>query len=397
MYKLQNNIKIVSGAKNHCIYDLNARKLYSLDSEHLGYLNEMISGNAAKVPVDVSDYFIKAGIVIPIDREPIGKIDPYVYDKNISFAWIEITQNCNLYCRHCYEGSSKNKTSEEMTMEDFHTAIDALVSIGVKRVQLVGGEPLVHTHIADMIAIAADNFDFIEVYTNGTLLSDELLELITEKKIALAFSLYSEDCSVHDAVTMIKGSHELTSNSISKALALGNTVRVASVEMKGVPRYIYKDERVTARSDLPRITGRAGLHLYTRDMLLRKLIKKDTFRKPINVSEFLQNQTVHNCFGHRLYIACGLDVYPCVMERRLTYGNLKNKPISEMVGVSHAFLTKDKVEVCKDCEFRYACFDCRPDSNGRDIYTKPWYCTYDPYEGIWKNAEDFVDSLLRNS
>lgn len=42
-------------------------------------------------------------------------------------------------------------------------------------------------------------------------------------------------------------------------------------------------------------------------------------------------------------------------------------------------LSKDEIDGCKDCEFRYACFDCRPDAMGNsgDIKRKP-ACGYDP-------------------
>ena len=81
-YKLQNNVHIVSGAKNHCIYDLNSRKLYHLDSEHLEFLYRLVSEDYEKVPVEVREFFIKEGIVIPGDSASA--------EKNIDFAWIEI-------------------------------------------------------------------------------------------------------------------------------------------------------------------------------------------------------------------------------------------------------------------------------------------------------------------
>ena len=287
MYKLQNNVHIVSGAKHHCIYNLNSRKLYHLDSEHLEYLHQLASEAYKNVPVTVRDFFIKEDIVIADKSKLVEEICPYLYGKNIDFAWIEITQRCNLYCRHCYEGSSKNVEISDMTMQDFETAVNALHSIDIKRIQLVGGEPLIHPQIAEMIKIAKDTFEFVEVYTNGTLLTDELLELITDRKVALAFSLYAADSAVHDYVTCTKGSYNLTKDRICRALDLGNTVRVASVEMKDIPRYVFDDKRAMARADLPRVTGRAGLHLYSRDMLRRKLITKETFRKPVSADNFL--------------------------------------------------------------------------------------------------------------
>ena len=43
-------------------------------------------------------------------------------------------------------------------------------------------------------------------------------------------------------------------------------------------------------------------------------------------------------------------------------------------------INKDKIDVCKDCEFRYICTDCRAYiKDKRDIYSKPLKCNYDPY------------------
>ena len=47
-------------------------------------------------------------------------------------------------------------------------------------------------------------------------------------------------------------------------------------------------------------------------------------------------------------------------------------------------INKDLIDVCKDCEFRYICTDCRAyiqDKN--NIYSKPAKCNYDPYNAEW--------------
>lgn len=49
-------------------------------------------------------------------------------------------------------------------------------------------------------------------------------------------------------------------------------------------------------------------------------------------------------------------------------------------------LSKDQIEVCRDCEFRYICTDCRAytidPSNDK---SKPLKCGYDPYTGVWSD------------
>ena len=56
--------------------------------------------------------------------------------------------------------------------------------------------------------------------------------------------------------------------------------------------------------------------------------------------------------------------------------------------------SKEKVKECRDCEFRHICKDCRPDSMGRGVYDKPWYCTYDVASGKWSDPDEFIDKLL---
>lgn len=396
MYCLQNNIEIVDGAKKFCIYDFNTEKMYSIDAETMCTIEKIINNDIGADKLisdsDVGRYLYNEGIIVE-KNDLIPKIEPREYGFDVSFAWIEITQNCNLICRHCYEESSRTERKPEMRFEDFTCIVDQLVQMGVKSIQLVGGEPLMHSKIIQMIDYVYGKFSYIEIYTNGTLLNDDLLELIKTKDISLAMSYYSEKSAIHDYVTRTPGSLKLTQKHINTAIKKGIPVRLASVEMKEVPKFELEMFDVPFRSDLPRLTGRADISLYTEDMIRRKLITKKTFARPINIEEFYKNKAIHNCFGERLYFDYKLNIYPCAMERRLCYGNVKDKSINEVVHDQFAKMTKDTIEGCQNCEYRYACYDCRCDSNNEPIDAKPWYCTYDQENGIWINEEEFINSL----
>lgn len=77
-----------------------------------------------------------------------------------------------------------------------------------------------------------------------------------------------------------------------------------------------------------------------------------------------------------------------------SFGNIKDTTLEE--ALSHPDfkkywnLTKDSIEVCKDCEFRYICTDCRAyterthtNAEGLDT-SKPLKCGYNPYTGEWE-------------
>lgn len=52
-------------------------------------------------------------------------------------------------------------------------------------------------------------------------------------------------------------------------------------------------------------------------------------------------------------------------------------------------LHKDLIDVCKDCQFRYVCTDCRVllDDVG-NVFSKPRACGYDPYTDEWTEVVD---------
>lgn len=58
-------------------------------------------------------------------------------------------------------------------------------------------------------------------------------------------------------------------------------------------------------------------------------------------------------------------------------------------------VSKDKIDVCKDCEYRHLCIDSRIPNQRKD---GTWYhkteCNYNPYICMWKNEEGFIDLAI---
>jgi hypothetical protein len=54
-------------------------------------------------------------------------------------------------------------------------------------------------------------------------------------------------------------------------------------------------------------------------------------------------------------------------------------------------ITKNQIDVCKDCEYRYMCTDCRCFiKDPQNIYSQPSKCNYNPYVAKWKDEEGYV-------
>src|SRR5262249_1460724 len=114
----------------------------------------------------------------------------YLY--GLDFLWLEITGKCNLACTHCYADSSPMKPlSEGLTYSDWLKIISEAYELGCRQIQFIGGEPTLHPDICSLISYAKETgFDFIEVFTNATRLSRELIQCFVENNVNVAASFY---------------------------------------------------------------------------------------------------------------------------------------------------------------------------------------------------------------
>lgn len=107
----------------------------------------------------------------------------------------------------------------------------------------------------------------------------------------------------------------------------------------------------------------------------------------INVEAFGHAQNRNSCLHGKISIDEHGDIKNCPSMKE-TFGNTKTNSLKEALLSKHFSsywsITKDQVSVCRDCEFRYICTDCRAytlDTNA--AYGKPSKCGYDPYTASW--------------
>ncbi len=82
------------------------------------------------------------------------------------FAEIDITDNCNLRCAHCYHFKGKEELHhKELPLDVWRERFEGLHQAGVRIVLLVGGEPALR---GDILMLAHGVFPFIFIITNGT-------------------------------------------------------------------------------------------------------------------------------------------------------------------------------------------------------------------------------------
>lgn len=113
---------------------------------------------------------------------------------------VSVTGACNLSCQFCHnEGGPKKGSIDPEIAEE---AIIAVVSLGFKRIQFTGGEPLLRKDICDFVQVARRHTNDVGITTNGTYLMRELDNLIDAGITRIHVSLQTE--------SLIEASNEKT-------------------------------------------------------------------------------------------------------------------------------------------------------------------------------------------
>jgi MoaA/NifB/PqqE/SkfB family radical SAM enzyme len=157
---------------------------------------------------------------------PLTALDAVRLD-GFDTLFMEVVGICNERCLHCYAESGPTVTSS-LDRATCESIIDDAVALGFRRIQFTGGDPLLCPFLPDLVA-RASAFEVREIYTNGLALTDELLDKLAPSRPAFAFSYYSHDAQIHDAITRTPGSHRRTRAAIARVVARGLPVRAAMV------------------------------------------------------------------------------------------------------------------------------------------------------------------------
>lgn len=99
----------------------------------------------------------------------------YIQHKKIFFASIELTQNCNFNCKHCY---CANKRDVSLSLNEWRNIIDKLHSMGCLFLNFTGGEIFAFKHFHDVYMYAKNKGFIIDLLTNGSLITNADISLL---------------------------------------------------------------------------------------------------------------------------------------------------------------------------------------------------------------------------
>ncbi len=173
------------------------------------------------------------------------------YGRSISYMRISVTELCNLRCRYCMpaDGVCKKAHEEMLTEDEMITAIRAAASLGIQKLRITGGEPLVKKNILSICRRAAGVPGIREICltTNGTLLPALAKPLHEAGVRRVNISLDTLDPEKFHFITRC-GSLTDTVNGIRAALDAGfEKVKLNAVLIGG-----FNDDEIPALAELTR-------------------------------------------------------------------------------------------------------------------------------------------------
>lgn len=192
---------------------------------------------------------------------------------------------------------------------------------------------------------------------------------------------------------------------IIEIVSLLATSSISSVEIllryssqfgdESILRLAHADPRIhnliihSAPENISTVTVRETKIAYVRQEISDEshcgFISKATFSYSLGF--FTEGLHHNSCLNRKIGIDQHGNIKNCPSLPK-SYGNMAGTTISQALSTHPDFtaiwtITKDQVEICRNCEFRYLCSDCRAFTTGDDLYGKPSKCSYDPFTTKW--------------
>jgi radical SAM protein with 4Fe4S-binding SPASM domain len=341
-------------------------------------------------------------------------------DKNRPLVVWNVTNRCNLKCKHCYINAEDRSYEEELTTEEAIEFIHDLARMQVPVLLFSGGEPLVRKDIFELGKLAAQLGLRPVISSNGTLINDD-----TAKKIKAAGFQYvgiSIDGSpaTHDEFRNKKGAYDAALKGIRACLSNGIKTGIRFtvnkynqhdlphiidlIKNEGIPRFcmyhlVYAgrgekmakmDTTIEEKRRILEYISKETLNLHhigveveilTTDnhadgIYLLNYIREN---EPEREDEVVQLLNMHGgCSAGTKFANVDPkgNVHPCQFWQDYTVGNVREKPFSEIWNSDDQLLVKLREKdkhvqgKCSRCLYKALCSGCR--IRARAVYGDLW-------------------------
>lgn len=330
-----------------------------------------------------------------MDRDRLLK---YAICTNPTRVELELTERCNLSCKFCYNSQKPIDSSYVMEI------LQRLVEEGVPEIVLTGGEPVLHPQFSDILYRCSTMFQKTMLQTNGTLINDDVANLLAEVGVyEVNISLHGS-AELHDSLTMRKNSHKAAIKAIKRLIC--RNVRVSS-------NFVMTKENITGLKQNLTELYQLGVRCMTLTRFTPIGIGSTSSQLALSLKEIIEAIRVADQFKHinpdatillanslpfcalpcslssyceychfgasRFYIDINGNVLMCGMSR-VQLGNIMQKTFAELKEHSQEFsrhiLGEDVPQECSECENFQR---CRGGCRAAALASTGDLCGADPY------------------
>ncbi|WP_431302894.1 GTP 3',8-cyclase MoaA [Sediminicoccus sp. BL-A-41-H5] len=168
-------------------------------------------------------------------------IDPF--GRHISYLRVSVTDRCDLRCVYCMaEDMTFLPKSEVLTLEELERLCGTFIDLGVRKLRLTGGEPLVRKNVMSLVrglgSRIGSGLDELTLTTNGTQLTKYADELAAAGVRRINVSIDTLDAAAFKAATRW-GELDKVLDGVFAAKAAGLHVKINAVALKGLNEHEF--------------------------------------------------------------------------------------------------------------------------------------------------------------
>ncbi|MCK5617294.1 radical SAM protein [Candidatus Pacearchaeota archaeon] len=313
---------------------------------------------------------------------------------------IEFSSRCNFVCPYCY--SQKHlMCDQEMTQDEIKDVLAQAHNLGARKIIILGGEPLLYPYIFNMIDFIRGLNMGIEMFTNGSQLTDDVAKKLFSCGVNVVMKMNSFKEETQDLLTGVNGSFWLIKDAFdilkragypseNRYLAVSTVICTHNIDELAQIWIWLRDQNIIPYFEMLTPQGRFNKNKWLAvdsprvQNLFQEIAEIDRSRYGYDWDP--QPPLVGSqCFRHQyscLVTSLG-DVFPCVGVT-VSLGNIRNKSLSEILSTSEIIedLKNYKQTIkgpCRTCNQFDKCYGCR----GAAYQMTGDYLASDPM--CWKN------------
>lgn len=292
-----------------------------------------------------------------------------IREKNIPFyALIELTHRCNLGCCHCYLPT--NRSTDELSADQFKDILAQLADAGTLFITFSGGEVFLRNDFFKIATYARERHFAIRIFTNGTLIDEKVVDKIKDlNPLSVEISIYGPDSRLHDRITNVPGSFDMSVKAIrllkEKGIEVGIKTPLMTLNVGSYKEVISLAHELKVKYELnmiisPKLDGSSEPLSYRIDGLeVSKIVSKE-----LPVPDITKiKEKFRNLASKDDLLMCGAgrssclispvgEIYPCAILR-ISFGNAVKQPFLKGWQSSQAI----KLRAMKFCDLR-TCAEC---------------------------------------